>query len=175
MAGQRNIPVTLDQVFRQIQGKIVADGLAPIEMVFASDSEDQPPPPSASFYISIVLGAQIPDERTFTGAGRIVLMFTATVMTFVWTRLGMNVEGRDTAQISDTILGSFEKERRLINSLDEFDPVNNNGDYYFCEPMRMAAPGFHLQPRSTVSGWNGLGSTWTLMYILDATDFIPPT
>jgi hypothetical protein len=165
MAGMRNQLVSLGTLFLALKGKLIADGVIPFDYCIASDTTEQGLPPPTDQYVTIVFAAQNLDHPVFAGGGRTVHEFDGQVAIFLWNRLTLDPHFRDDSQLTDAVFGGFERERLILRALNGFDPTDAAGNPLLSEPMRIQS--YHLQPRKTQPGWNGIGSAWQLRYQLD--------
>lgn len=169
MAGNRNIPIFVDTVLTTLQTKLsTTDGLFPIEYTILALDEAQGLPGPTDQYVTLVPGAQVPDLPVIAGAAASTITpITGTFAVILWTRLSVDVEYRDDAYLTDRTLGAVGLQRKIIKSLELFDPTNAAGDYLFGEPCRMGSAGFNMKPKKIQPGWGGTAMALQVYYLAD--------
>jgi hypothetical protein len=170
----RNTQTFLTEVIQAVQAKLIADHLFAPEMIFFSDDETQGIPPPTDQYCVIVPGIQRPDQPVIAGAAPTTLTpVNGTLAVIYWWRLSVDVEYRYDAGFNDRLLGGLEYQRRIVRSLQLYDPIDTtSGGFLLEEPMRLSDAGFNIRPRKTQIGWAGMGSGWEVKYLADMVSIV---
>jgi hypothetical protein len=84
-----------------------------------------------------------PQPDTDAGAGRLGRPYYRILRAFVFTRQNIDVSGDQTQMLTapttgdglTTAIGHFRREEELINALDDFWPIDTNGNLLTIEPL----------------------------------------
>lgn len=167
MANLRNVATWPDTILAKVAAKLVTDALFAAEYVLISTSQDQGMPPPADRYAVLVLGPQRPDQGIIAGGGNTTPIFNGELGLILWNRLSLDQPQRDDAFVTDSSLGAWALMRRVLKSLQLFDPQNPSTDYYLTEPMRLSDSGWLTRPRKAQPGWGSVDCSWSFQYLAD--------
>lgn len=157
----------LDAIMTSVKTKLVADGVFDVNYLYLTLLDDQGLPPGTDQYGTILAGPQRPDQGAIRGGGNTTPIIDGEIAVIVWNRLYVDQDNRDDAFLTDATLGALQKMRKVMKSLQLFDPVNGSADFLLTEPMRLANPGWLVRPRRIQPGWGSIATTWMFQYLAD--------
>lgn len=155
------------EVMQAVRQRILDKGLFSESLVFwtLEPRQSQQPPPS-DLYLSIVSEAHVPNKPCVDGGGNTTFWIDCRLTTVLWVRLWTDQAGRSDQLLMDRSFGGLVKQVEIVSALNLFDPVNNDGDWILCEPMRLAAGGWTPRPAETVKGWTSIQAQWEAAYLM---------
>jgi hypothetical protein len=168
--GQRNVFIWLDAIISQyIQPKLTTiDELFEPELVFTSLTQDQYTPPADDQYVYLVPGRCVPDQGVIAGAAPgTVTPMVAQIGVVLWSRLSVDVAQAVDSYLTDASLGALQMQRKIIKSLQQYDPVNASGNFVFAQPMRLGDDGWLCRPRNTQAGWGSVAASFNVWFLAD--------
>lgn len=125
----------LKAIIDRLRDKVAAGQTA---TVYASTvSTELPPNPGEIMYeVSLAHNFAAWDPE-FTGAGNEGLHTNMTLMVTISTTVQLDEVGHDTVYLTDETRGVLGRMTAVLAALSLYDPVNDNGDYLLCEPLRL--------------------------------------
>lgn len=173
MANERNVLTFLDEILGLIQTKIATTD-ARLDLKYAAISLSEELWPNAAKpsqrYLLIVPGPQRPDQGLIRGGGLAATLMRGEVGIILWTRLWTDAGHMgDQAKLTDTSKGSLQMIRRIMKSLQMFDPTNADTNYYLAEPMRLSDPGWMTRKPKGPSEYAPLSASFEISYLADLT------
>lgn len=173
MANNRNVFTFLGTILEAIQTKLATtNALLDIKYTALSLTEELWPDAAkpAPRYLLIVPGPQRPDQGLIAGGGNEVPLLKGEVGLVLWTRLWLD-KGHigDTEMLTNTTYGSLEMMRKIMKSLQMYDPTNDDDDFLLGEPMRLSDGGWMTRSPKGPSEYAPLSASFEISYLADLT------
>lgn len=169
MANLRNVSTWLDRILLLTQQKIAeTDELLPKTAVAISLTEELLRPPGVDRYLLLVPGPQRPIQGLITGGGNRSPLKEGQIGVILWTRLYLDAGHiGDEQLLTNVSLGSLDLFRRILASLQLFDPKTGTNDYYLAEPMREADGGWLPRRPKGPADWAPVSASVKFEYLAD--------
>lgn len=160
------VPQKFTNVIVQPRNKLQTDAVVDTNSIFLSCASDEDLARNAIHQDqAIVLTPQDfpPDIGMQVGGGRNTLKLEGRLRVKIWNRYWGDEAGRDDAWLTDPVLGIGPLVDSVTNSLEQHDPVDGSGNYYYTQPLRLLAPGWSFPPKR-VGDWGVIESFWSLHF-----------
>lgn len=156
----------VDELLRQVVARLATATRLPADCVFetlARDDDHLMFPPSDRF-IAVTPTAFPVDAPGVSGGGRLTTGFNGRFRTALFCRIASDQELRDGRLLRDRVGGALAVQLLVLGALQQFQPLNSDGECLLREPMRVE--GWDVQPKSPKQGtpWAVIASTWSLKF-----------
>ncbi|MDE2105775.1 MAG: hypothetical protein KGL39_51600 [Patescibacteria group bacterium] len=142
------IRASLKDILLLIQTQVVAiTGLDISRVIITAKSPDQVLHAGATEDILLRVMGERPDTNQIDGAGRIVNNRLRTVQVVVRTKVALDPTGQDQVHLTDPTLGHFVLEDSVVDALEEFFPLDINGNLLTAVPVRIGPWGLPTPDR----------------------------
>lgn len=170
MANNRNVLTWLTTILDLVKTKLgTTDAVVDSSKVIIS-LQDEYNAPSGNIMVLLVPGPQRPDQGLVTGAGNNAVLMLGEIGVVIWTRFNVDSATRGHEKlISDTSRGSLEVMRKVMKSLQMYDPTNDDTDFYLAEPMRLSDGGWMTKQQRQRGEWAPLSCSFEFSYLADLT------
>ena len=159
------------RVLTTIKDKLIEDGVFNSTTCYLRIKKQQPivEVPGGDFECSIDFLSEVLDQGIAYGSGNDVLMMVTNVITTIRWINAQDEMSRSTSILTDANYGALRKFQYMMKSLELYDPIQDETDPIFSQPMRLVYKG-EITKEEDAPQWLNFPLVWEVKYTMDIED-----
>ncbi len=169
------IRARFSSILLALKARIIARAVVPaaqLEII----ADDQPPPTKGEKLVYLRPRRHSAGQPQVESAGRLDTRLTRTVDVFVRTRATIDKISSSEQWLTDQARGILDLEEDIVNALQDFAPVDSDGNLLTVQPIRITT-GAQPDSGAKKQGWGQSSSSWDVIYHppISLVDILPDT
>lgn len=129
-------------------------------------ARDSLPPFSGSQDLILRPRNPTPAPEWESGAGRVATVFQRPLGVIIRTRLSTDTSDDDSQWLTNTSLGHFQMEEKVVDALQMWFPEDSRGNHLVIQPLRMI-PSPPVEKDQPETGWGRSDLEFLILYAVD--------
>lgn len=155
----------LSQILPVMQQRLMAVLGFPKERVKLSCRRNTPHPHEQ--YVVVRPRSHITHQVYRHGGGRADTRVTRRVAVELWTRLALDETGDSEQWLLDASLGHLDREHQIFDALENFQPLNAQGDWLVYQPLKLYPTSDPDLEEPDEPEWGRSVQEYDVSYVLD--------